>query len=296
MLGARVFEKHFTLNHAWKGTDHAYSLMPDGMRRFVRDLQRVPGALGDGVKRRLPSEERPLQKMGKKLVAARELPAGHVLAPGDLVAKSPADGGLPPYELDDLLGRTLARPLARRAGRRSGRPRARRSAGRRPRGVTELAEIRFVVFDFDGVFSDNRVWTNDRGEESVACWRGDALGLRRLEEVGVDHSDPLHRGERRRRSAGAEDPDRACSQGVDDKLPVLREEVERRGVSLARPRTSATTSTTPAASRCGRFPVVPADAWPDVVPLAGWCSTRRGGYGCVREFCDALVRKRAAAA
>jgi N-acetylneuraminate synthase/sialic acid synthase len=50
--------------------------------------------------------------MGKKLVAARDLPAGHVLAPGDLVAKSPADGGLPPYELDDLLGRPLARSLA----------------------------------------------------------------------------------------------------------------------------------------------------------------------------------------
>jgi sialic acid synthase len=111
MLGARVFEKHFTLNHAWKGTDHAYSLMPDGMRRFVRDLQRVPAALGDGVKRRLPSEERPLQKMGKQLVAARDLPAGHVLAPGDLVAKSPADGGLPPYELEGLLGRALARGL-----------------------------------------------------------------------------------------------------------------------------------------------------------------------------------------
>jgi len=112
MLGARAFEKHFTLNHAWKGTDHAYSLMPDGMRRFVRDLHRVPVALGDGVKRRLPSEERPLQKMGKKLVAARPLLAGHVLAPGDLEARSPADGGLPPYELDNLLGRTLRRPLA----------------------------------------------------------------------------------------------------------------------------------------------------------------------------------------
>ena len=112
MLGARAFEKHFTLNHAWKGTDHAYSLMPDGMRRFVRDLQRVPTALGDGVKRRLPSEERPLAKMGKKLVAARDLPAGHQLAPGDVVAKSPADGGVAPYELDRLLGRTLLRPLA----------------------------------------------------------------------------------------------------------------------------------------------------------------------------------------
>jgi len=112
MLGARAFEKHFTLNHAWKGTDHAYSLMPDGMRRFVRDLHRVPVALGDGVKRRLPSEERPLEKMGKKLVAARDLPAGHVLAPGDLEARSPADGGLPPYELDRLLGSTLLRALA----------------------------------------------------------------------------------------------------------------------------------------------------------------------------------------
>jgi N-acetylneuraminate synthase/sialic acid synthase len=112
MLGARVFEKHFTLNHAWKGSDHAYSLMPEGMRRLVRDLHRVPVALGDGVKRRLPSEERPLTKMGKKLVAARDLPAGHVLAPGDLEAKSPADGGLPPYELDRLLGGRLLRPLA----------------------------------------------------------------------------------------------------------------------------------------------------------------------------------------
>ncbi|MBA3377235.1 MAG: N-acetylneuraminate synthase family protein [Actinobacteria bacterium] len=111
MVGARAFEKHFTLNHAWKGTDHAYSLMPDGMRRFVRDLHRVPAALGDGVKRRLPSEERPLVKMGKKLVAARDLPAGHLLAPGDLVAKSPADGGVAPYELDRLLGRRLLRPL-----------------------------------------------------------------------------------------------------------------------------------------------------------------------------------------
>ena len=112
MLGARVIEKHFTLNHAWKGSDHAFSLMPEGMRRLVRDLHRIPAALGDGVKRRLPSEERPLEKMGKKLVAVRDLPAGHVLGPGDVVAKSPADGGLPPYELDGLLGRRLEHALA----------------------------------------------------------------------------------------------------------------------------------------------------------------------------------------
>jgi sialic acid synthase len=112
MLGARVIEKHFTLSHAAKGTDHAFSLMPEGMRKLVRDLERIPVAVGDGVKRPLDTERQPLQKMGKKLVAARTLPSGHVLAEGDLVAKSPADEGLPPYLLDDLLGQTLVRPLA----------------------------------------------------------------------------------------------------------------------------------------------------------------------------------------
>jgi sialic acid synthase len=112
MLGARIVEKHFTLSHTAKGTDHAFSLMPEGMRKLVRDLRRVPIAIGNGVKRPLPSEETPLRKMGKQLVAARALEAGHVLAAGDLVAKCPADGGLPPYALDDLIGRPLLRPLA----------------------------------------------------------------------------------------------------------------------------------------------------------------------------------------
>src|SRR5919199_1059890 len=111
MLGARIVEKHFTLDHALKGRDHAFSLMPEGMRRLVRDLRRAPLALGDGVKRPLPIEADPLVKMGKKLVAARDLDVGHVLGPEDVAIKSPADGGLPPYELDRLVGRRLPRAL-----------------------------------------------------------------------------------------------------------------------------------------------------------------------------------------
>ena len=76
MLGARVFEKHFTLNRTWKGTDQAFSLEPAGMRRVVRDLHRARIALGDGVKRAYESEIKPLTKMAKKLVAARDLPPG----------------------------------------------------------------------------------------------------------------------------------------------------------------------------------------------------------------------------
>jgi len=112
MLGARVVEKHFTLNRAWKGTDQAFSLETNGLRRMVRDLRRVPVALGSEDKHRLLAEEPPLYKMGKKLVAARDLDAGHVLTAEDIALKVPNDG-LPPHRLDDFVGRTLTRPLKR---------------------------------------------------------------------------------------------------------------------------------------------------------------------------------------
>jgi N-acetylneuraminate synthase/sialic acid synthase len=110
VLGARIVEKHFTLNRAMKGTDHAFSLEPVGLRKMVRDLQRTFEALGDGVKKTYESEKAPILKMGKSLVVARDLPAGHVLGPADIVMKSPG-GGIPPYEFDKVLGRVTLKPL-----------------------------------------------------------------------------------------------------------------------------------------------------------------------------------------
>lgn len=110
VLGMRIVEQHFTINHTWKGTDQVFSLEPIGMRKLVRDLRRVREALGDGVKRVYPNEVAPISKLSKKLVASRDLPAGHVLTESDIAIKSPGDG-LPPYELDAILGKTLTRPL-----------------------------------------------------------------------------------------------------------------------------------------------------------------------------------------
>ncbi len=111
MLGARMVEKHFTLNRAWKGTDQAFSLEPTGLRKMIRDLERTRIALGDGQKKRYPSEEKPLAKMAKKLVAARDLPAGHVVTREDIAIKVPNDG-LPPYEIDKVIGRQLKHAMA----------------------------------------------------------------------------------------------------------------------------------------------------------------------------------------
>ena len=110
ILGARVIEKHFTMNRALKGTDHAFSLEPTGLRKLVRDMSRAQVALGDGTKRAFPCEVRPLYKMGKKLVAARDLPSDHVLTHEDMTIKSPNDG-LPPYELENVIGKVTLRAL-----------------------------------------------------------------------------------------------------------------------------------------------------------------------------------------
>jgi sialic acid synthase len=110
VLGARIIEKHFTLNRAMKGTDHPFSLERSGLEKLVRDLRRTRMALGNGKKYRYASEQAPLYKMGKKIVAATALPAGHRLRRGDLAIKSPNDG-LPPDRLDSIIGLYLKHSL-----------------------------------------------------------------------------------------------------------------------------------------------------------------------------------------
>ena len=161
--------------------------------------------------------------------------------------------------------------------------------------MIDLTAVRFAVFDFDGVFSDNRVWTNDRGEESVACFRGDTMGLRRLDDVGVEYliltSETNDAVVARARKMRAD-----CIKGIEDKLPVLRAEVERRGASLGETSYVGNDVNDAECLAVVGLPVVPADAWAEVVPLARLVLTRAGGHGCVREFCDAVwLAKREAA-
>ncbi len=110
VLGARVIEKHFTLNRTWKGTDHAFSLEPVGIKKMIRDLKRTRLALGSHIKATHASEVEPLIKMGKKIVFNRPLKAGHVISAEDITIKSPGDG-LAPYHFDEVLGQTLTRDM-----------------------------------------------------------------------------------------------------------------------------------------------------------------------------------------
>ena len=109
-LGARVIEKHFTLNRTLKGTDHAFSLEPQGLQKMVRDLNRAAAALGDGVKKVYETEFAPLRKMGKMIVASKNLSIGHLITEADLEFRSPSNG-LSPELYEEIIGKIIKYPV-----------------------------------------------------------------------------------------------------------------------------------------------------------------------------------------
>ena len=106
-LGASVFEMHFTLNRGFKGTDHGFSLEPQGLRQACIDLKRVKTMLGDGKKEVLPVEKDGfVKKMGKGVYAVRKISKGEEIKREDLTIKSPA-GGILPSQIDEIVGKSL---------------------------------------------------------------------------------------------------------------------------------------------------------------------------------------------
>lgn len=108
--GARVIEKHLTLDRTLPGPDHAASLETPAFASMVEQIRLVESAMGDGIKAPAPCEFDTIRAARRSLVATRDLPAGHVLTPGDLTTKRPATG-LPPVMLGRVVGRRLVRAV-----------------------------------------------------------------------------------------------------------------------------------------------------------------------------------------
>ena len=109
--GAQIIEKHLTLDTSLTGPDHRASLDPPVFAAMVRAIRSVESALGDGIKRPMPSEADTRRVARKSLVAARALKAGERLGAEDVLIKRPGTG-IPPAELPRVLDRRLTRDVA----------------------------------------------------------------------------------------------------------------------------------------------------------------------------------------
>lgn len=107
--GAAVIEKHFTLDRAAEGPDHAYALEPADLKRLVAEIREAHAALGAPVKELLPDERQFGRRDG--LYAARDIAAGETISPQDIAVRRPAPGLRARYR-ETAVGARAARAVA----------------------------------------------------------------------------------------------------------------------------------------------------------------------------------------
>lgn len=105
-MGAKIVERHFTLDRTMKGGDHAASLEPTGFGKMVRDIRHIEEAQGSFKKEVQPSEIPVFKKLAKSVVSAVEIKTGTTLTRDMLTTKGPGTG-ISPARLDELLGKRV---------------------------------------------------------------------------------------------------------------------------------------------------------------------------------------------
>jgi N-acylneuraminate cytidylyltransferase len=149
-------------------------------------------------------------------------------------------------------------------------------------------QIDLLVFDFDGVMTDDRVWVDQEGHESVVANRRDGLGIAMLRKAGIPMV-VLSTETNRIVSARSRKLELTVIQGVGDKQAVLQSLLEERKLD---PQSVVYLGNDVNDLSC--FPlvgcaVVVADAHPDVIAHADLVLTHGGGHGAVRELCDRIL-------
>jgi N-acetylneuraminate synthase len=113
-MGAVLIERHITLDREMEGPDHAASLEPEEFKALVSGIREVEAARGEKLAERALSQGELINRenLAKSLVAARDIPAGTVVAESDIAVRSPGQG-LSPLRMPALIGRRLNRAMAR---------------------------------------------------------------------------------------------------------------------------------------------------------------------------------------
>ena len=103
-LGAKIIERHFTLDRTMKGGDRAASLEPQGFAKMVRDIRHIEEAMGSTEKKIQESEAPVFRKLAKSIVSAVDINSGDSITADMLTTKGPGTG-ISPMRLNDLIGK-----------------------------------------------------------------------------------------------------------------------------------------------------------------------------------------------
>jgi N-acylneuraminate cytidylyltransferase len=154
-----------------------------------------------------------------------------------------------------------------------------------------LSQIKAVVFDFDGVFTDNRVIVRQTGEEFVVCDRGDGMGTNLLAAAGIKMLI-LSKEKNAVVTSRGKKLNIEVIQGCDDKLPELIKWLQKNNVDAKQAAYIGNDINDLECLSHVEVAVIPADAHPSVIKTATWILQHNGGRGAIREFADVLLDNR----
>jgi len=160
--------------------------------------------------------------------------------------------------------------------------------GKAPRPFPK--QVKMLVMDFDGVLSDNRVWTDETGKESIAANRSDGLGIEMLQEAGGVEIFVLSREENPVVARRCEKLGIAYKKGVQNKGEALQQLLAERKIYAEEVVFLGNDTNDLPCFPIAGCAVAVADSHPDVLKRADLRLSKRGGYGAVRELCDLILQ------
>jgi len=152
-----------------------------------------------------------------------------------------------------------------------------------------IRHIKFIAFDFDGVFTDNLVYVFEDGREAVRCSRSDGIGLSAIHSLGIGTAiistevNPVVQMRAKKLKI-------ACANGCDDKRAALDQFLSEQGLSPSQAAFLGNDVNDLPCLEIVGLAIIVADAHPQVHSCAHYRTAAKGGAGAVREVCDLFVR------
>ena len=149
-------------------------------------------------------------------------------------------------------------------------------------------QLSLIIFDFDGVMTDNRVYVDKSGRESVLCNRADGLGVKQLRALGIEllvastEKNPVVQ----QRCAKLQ---LDCFQGLDDKKQFIKDYLTKHQIDAAQVAYVGNDTNDLGAFSVVGFKIAVADSHPAVLAAADYITSRRGGRGVVQEISNQLA-------
>ena len=152
--------------------------------------------------------------------------------------------------------------------------------------------VELVICDFDGVITDNRVWVDQDGRETVAAFRSDSPRIRELRERGTDvmilSSEPNPVVAARAKKMGVE---AIHGIGIQDKGRVMRDVLAQKNIPAENVIYIGNDHNDLPCFEVAGWSVAVADAYPEVIRAADYVLNARGGHGALREVCDLILNR-----